>query len=61
MCRQETGLVEPSKNPGTRKARKRGERGAQQKKRMKAATIDRFGPPSVLKEHEIPRPEPKLA
>jgi NADPH:quinone reductase len=26
--------------------------------RMKAAAIDRFGPPSLLKLHELPRPEP---
>ncbi len=27
-------------------------------KQMKAAAIDRFGPPSVLKRHELPVPEP---
>jgi NADPH2:quinone reductase len=26
---------------------------------MKAAAIDRFGGPSVLKQHELPTPEPE--
>jgi len=54
-------LLEPAKRAKAR-SRRRPARApkvrVEKKKVMKAAAIDRFGPPSVLTVHELPIPEP---
>ncbi len=59
MNRDET-LVEPRKGTKAQSPRARAGAGKAplRQKMMKAAAIDRFGPPSVLTLHELPIPEP---
>lgn len=58
MFKDEIALPEPAQLPKPTRYRKQSLRGAQAKKKtlMKAAAIDRFGPPSVLKLRLQPIP-----
>src|SRR5579885_625247 len=56
---REDPLVEPRRRMNaTRRHRVTRPEKVPEKKTMKAAAIDRFGPPSVLTLHELPVPEP---
>ena len=60
MNKEET-LLEPSARLGRAKHARRQQaaaRAEEQQKLMKAVTINRFGPPSVLTLQSLPRPEP---
>ena len=59
MNREDT-LLEPRKQTKATSRRRlaRPEKASPEKKKMKAAALDRFGPPSVLTIHELPVPEP---
>jgi len=61
MNKEEISGLEPAKRTTRTKQRRRqaaGKTVPEPKGVMKAAAIDRFGPPSVLKLHELPMPEP---
>src|ERR1700757_1658311 len=60
MFKDEIALPEPAQLPKPTRHRRQSARGAKAKKKalMKAAAIDRFGRPSVLKLHLLPVPEP---
>lgn len=53
-------MVEPARRAKAkvRRVLKHAKHALAPKKTMQAAAIDRFGPPSVLKIHELPMPEP---
>src|SRR4051812_11886685 len=55
-----SGLESPAQLPKTRRGRRQHARVRAREERvlMKAAVIDRFGPPSTLKLRVLPRPEP---
>ncbi|MDB6020582.1 MAG: Alcohol dehydrogenase zinc-binding domain protein, partial [Pedosphaera sp.] len=61
MYKDDIAMPEPAQLPKSRRnhrQRARGRAQQSQKDLMKAAAIDRFGPPSVLKLHILPVPEP---
>lgn len=60
MTKEEIALLEPRRGRAPSRQRRREPAAARavEKKTMKAAALDRFGPPSVLKLHTLPVPEP---
>jgi NADPH:quinone reductase-like Zn-dependent oxidoreductase len=60
MNKEEITMLEPGRRLSQSKSRRRRipAESLQIKKTMRAAAIDRFGPPSVLKIHTLPVPEP---